>query len=302
MVYSSLAFGEQRPWIERTGWDVMFRGRDRNILLKIIALPWSHGTQPPLPLADRGTPGFEDGLVSAAEDKAKIAQLLALVNPMMERCDETVRRTSRNLRYWLKSVRPNTSSPEPFNLVRLPSNDGVSAQGSRRNQRNPVNSGGDNSEGGGEESSDEGSQSGSDSNGMGGETRESDDDNSDEYLTEEDELEEDNLAALRNYGRVIAKSDTPPFLLYWSDDGQKLRWNDATWLTMGQFRLLSEYFSKEAAKLCDELMLGLYPTIDLASVKDTIANTQADYSFVNNPTNGLQNVYLQLAERVCSAQ
>lgn len=77
----------------------------------------------------------------------------------------------------------------------------------------------------------------------------------------------DELFSLRNYGRVIAKSDTPPFLLYWSDNGQEVRWNDSKWLAMAQFRLLSEYFTKEAAKLCDELMLGLNPRVDLASIK-----------------------------------
>lgn len=58
LTLSSLAFGEQRPWIERTGWDVMFRGRDRNILLTMISVPWQHGTQPSLQLAGRGTLGM----------------------------------------------------------------------------------------------------------------------------------------------------------------------------------------------------------------------------------------------------
>lgn len=121
MANSSLAFGEQRFRIERTGWDVMFRGQDRNILLNIIPLPWQRDMQPSLQLAGGGTSGFEGGLVSTAEDETKIAQLLALVNPMMDPCDETARRTGRDLQCWLKRVRPNASSPEPFILIRLPS-------------------------------------------------------------------------------------------------------------------------------------------------------------------------------------
>ncbi len=111
---STLAFGEQRPWIERTGWERMFKGRDRNVLSTMLSLPWHRRTQPPLQLALPGTPRFEEGLVITAEDETKIAHLLSLVNPMMERCDETVRKTSRNLLSWLKSVRPLSSSPDPF--------------------------------------------------------------------------------------------------------------------------------------------------------------------------------------------
>lgn len=99
----------------------MFWGQDRNILLKMISLPLQRAMEPSLLLAGGGTLGFKDGLASTAEDETKIAQSLALVNLMTERCDETVRTTSRNLRCWLKSVRPNASLPVPFNLVRLSS-------------------------------------------------------------------------------------------------------------------------------------------------------------------------------------
>ncbi len=87
----------------------------------MISLPLQRAMEPSLLLAGGGTLGFKDGLASTAEDETKIAQSLALVNLMTERCDETVRTTSRNLRCWLKSVRPNASLPVPFNLVRLSS-------------------------------------------------------------------------------------------------------------------------------------------------------------------------------------
>lgn len=491
---SSLAFGEQRPWIERTGWEAMFRGRDLNVLSKMIYLPGQQRTQLALELAQYGTPGLEQGLTSSAADETKIAHMLMMVNPMMERCDETARRTSRNLRCWLKSVRYGVSSPEPFNLVRLPSStqkyrllqrkllafvfrlyrldrqtrqqlvglgftrrtiqllDALWAheywadssippqgnQGGQQNTAQPASNGGDDSE----EDEEDANQniynkSRSDPDSDIGD-RDSNSDDSDEYLTEEDEPEDDRLAiqqtednsdfqewvgdngsrrdpepivellfglslalckekpvddnpgsliivffsgilgfsealqsflparsytsylsvmiynqrllflestipllpyhtlgieqrprtgqlalldkarrrymitgsqssfdelfSLRNYGRVIAKSDTPPFLLYWSDDGHQVRWNDSRWLTMGQFRLLSEYFSKRAATLCEELLLGLNPPVDLARVKDVISNTQAGYSFVSDPANGLHDAYLQLAEYACSAR
>lgn len=43
---------------------------------------------------------------------------------------------------------------------------------------------------------------------------------------------------LRGYGRVMARSDTPSFLLRWSEDSQKVHWGNSSKLNMDQFRLL----------------------------------------------------------------
>lgn len=40
---------------------------------------------------------------------------------MMDRCEETVKKTSRNILCWLKSTRPLSTYPKPFSLVRQPS-------------------------------------------------------------------------------------------------------------------------------------------------------------------------------------
>lgn len=112
----------------------------------------------------------------------------------------------------------------------------------------------------------------------------------------------DELFSLMNYGRVIARTDAPPVLLFWSDDGGSVRWNDSAWLPMAQFRLVAQYYLEESGRLCDELMLGLGPAVDLAGIKDIIANTASGYSFVTEPANKLTSAYLQLAEHACTTR
>ena len=46
---------------------------------------------------------------------------------MMERCEETIRNTSRNILCWLKCIKLTSPTQEPFMLVRMSS----SAQGYR---------------------------------------------------------------------------------------------------------------------------------------------------------------------------
>ena len=58
------------------------------------------------------------------------------------------------------------------------------------------------------------------------------------------------LFTLCNYGRVIAKSDTLPFLLYWSDDGQIVHWNNSKPLAVDNFKLLQGHFIRQASDIC----------------------------------------------------
>lgn len=71
---------------------------------------------------------------------------------------------------------------------------------------------------------------------------------------------------------------------------------------MAQFRLIAQYYLEESSRLCDELMLGLAPIVDLAGIKDIIANIASGYSFVTEPANKLKSSYLQLAEHACTAR
>ena len=71
---------------------------------------------------------------------------------------------------------------------------------------------------------------------------------------------------------------------------------------MGQFRLFSDFFIEKAGRLCDELMFGWKPTIDLSKIKDDITNSQKGYSFVTNPNNSLSEAYLELCNRACASR
>ncbi|EFY93997.2 telomere-associated RecQ helicase [Metarhizium robertsii ARSEF 23] len=111
----------------------------------------------------------------------------------------------------------------------------------------------------------------------------------------------DEFFNLRNYGRVAAQSDTPPFLLHWNDDGQSVWWKDSSPLSMSQFRQLSGQLIQEAESLCYELMYGLEPAIDLESIKDDMTNRQQGYSFVSDTANNLHQAYLALSRQACTA-
>jgi len=88
------------------------------------------------------------------------------------------------------------------------------------------------------------------------------------------------LQGLRDFGRVIARSDPPSFLLRWSDDDETVFYGDEFNLTMEKFRALAEHFIAEAEVLCDDLMFDLDPEIDLGKVKDDMTNSQTGFSFL----------------------
>ncbi|KAF9769836.1 hypothetical protein IL306_012675, partial [Fusarium sp. DS 682] len=68
-----------------------------------------------------------------------------------------------------------------------------------------------------------------------------------QYMVMESQSPMEELLSLRNYGQVIARTDTPPHLLRWSDNGQVVSLGDEISVSMSQFRRLPEHFIKEAA-------------------------------------------------------
>ncbi|KFA55189.1 hypothetical protein S40293_09892, partial [Stachybotrys chartarum IBT 40293] len=51
------------------------------------------------------------------EDEGKITGILQAIDAVLDRCEEIVRHTSRNILCWLKSTRPRSSYPKPFSLI-----------------------------------------------------------------------------------------------------------------------------------------------------------------------------------------
>lgn len=108
------------------------------------------------------------------------------------------------------------------------------------------------------------------------------------------------LQSLRDFGRIIAYSDPPTFLLRWSDDGQILSYGESLSLSMMKYRSLASRFISRAEELCDNLMRDLHPDIDLTTLKDDIVNTRYGFSFVQHPQNNLAGAYLELFRKACT--
>ncbi|KID81474.1 hypothetical protein MGU_11167 [Metarhizium guizhouense ARSEF 977] len=83
----------------------------RNILSAMIEVPRPQGGQPHV-LLRRDTDCPEDDVVSTPN--------LEFSGPHDGWCEQTTRNTSRNILCWVRSVKPLSSSPEPFQLVRQP--------------------------------------------------------------------------------------------------------------------------------------------------------------------------------------
>ncbi|KAL9566932.1 hypothetical protein ACKAV7_008701 [Fusarium commune] len=120
---SATTYAEQRPWLERTRWEITYRNRDRSLHRCLIQTPYlssySRPDAPPYLLASTArVPSLFADIVSPHEDEMKIIGILNAVDVVMDRCEETVRSTSRNLLCWLKSNHPNISYSKPFTLVK----------------------------------------------------------------------------------------------------------------------------------------------------------------------------------------
>ncbi|KAF9771504.1 hypothetical protein IL306_010855, partial [Fusarium sp. DS 682] len=71
---------------------------------------------------------------------------------------------------------------------------------------------------------------------------------------------------------------------------------------MEQFRRLAEHFIARAEELCDELMFGFEPNLDMNKIKDDFTNAQAGFSFISHPENGFDAMYQELLVQVCTSR
>ncbi|KAH8591171.1 hypothetical protein B0O99DRAFT_719407, partial [Bisporella sp. PMI_857] len=107
--------------------------------------------------------------------------------------------------------------------------------------------------------------------------------------------------SLRAFGRKQARSDTPSFLVRWSDDGSTLFYDDTS-ISMDDFRKFGHSLVRHAESLCDTLMFDWMPEVDLSRVRDDMSNKRQGYSFIQHPANDLSMAYLTLSTRACTAQ
>ncbi len=109
---------ELGPWLERTGWEETYRHVNRDVLYALTLTPQPPGS-PGRRLLGSGGSGasrLESDLFSPAEDERKIGALMAAVDGVMGRCEQTAQKTSRNLLCWLRSTQGRCHS-KPFRLV-----------------------------------------------------------------------------------------------------------------------------------------------------------------------------------------
>ncbi|KNB16555.1 hypothetical protein FOXG_21706 [Fusarium oxysporum f. sp. lycopersici 4287] len=123
-----------------------------------------------------------------------------------------------------------------------------------------------------------------------------------EYLVLGSQSPFEELFSLLAYGRAIAGSETPAFLLRWSDDSQTVSYKDEISVNMEQFRRLPMTLLERAETLSGQLMYGWKPPCDLSSVKDDISNTTHGFSFVSHPKNDLTEAYLEISLKACTSQ
>ncbi|KAJ9655510.1 hypothetical protein H2201_008786 [Coniosporium apollinis] len=101
------------PWMERTRWPITYQGVRRDILLRLANIPVTDE-------ANRyKLVRTEDGvdLASSGEDEKRIWHLTQVVQVLLDRCEETMRRTSRPILCWLITARPLPCFPKPFKFL-----------------------------------------------------------------------------------------------------------------------------------------------------------------------------------------
>ncbi|EMT69788.1 hypothetical protein FOC4_g10000252 [Fusarium odoratissimum] len=108
------------------------------------------------------------------------------------------------------------------------------------------------------------------------------------------------LISLRDFGRNVARNEPPSMLFHWSNDGETVS-HASVQVTMNEFRKLPDYFITQAEALCDRLMFGIQPSIDLSGVKDNMSISTSGHSFIKYPENGLESAYLELLVRAYTA-
>jgi hypothetical protein len=107
-----------RPWMERTRWAITYKGVDRSFLQRLTSIPDPCFFDRGYLIRPRSCPEDLD-IVSSGQDEQKIASLMAVIDRMFDRCEETMQHTSHLLLRWLRSTTPQTCYPKPFTLVAL---------------------------------------------------------------------------------------------------------------------------------------------------------------------------------------
>ncbi|KAL3595875.1 hypothetical protein FPOAC2_10245 [Fusarium poae] len=108
--------------------------------------------------------------------------------------------------------------------------------------------------------------------------------------------------SLLAYGMSLQRSEGPAYHFDWSEDGQTISWDGNIELSMGQFRSLAHEAFRQVTIQCQRLMYGFEPEDpEMGGLRDRLSKTSPGYSFLTDPQNRLEELYLTVFMRACTA-
>lgn len=109
-------FAASTPWMDRTQWDQTYKGDRRDILQALIQLPDRRYLATDYPIGQRTCNGRPE-IVSSYKNEQKLSCIVGAIDCLLDRCEETVQKTSRHILCWLQSTDHYACSRKPFSLV-----------------------------------------------------------------------------------------------------------------------------------------------------------------------------------------
>ncbi|KAF4446765.1 hypothetical protein F53441_9625 [Fusarium austroafricanum] len=104
-------------WMRRTRWDETLGQGRRDILVTLSELPLIHSQ--PLWLGVHN----DQELYSSVKNECKLVSIVAALDRLFDRCEETVRYTDVSVRRWLRGRFPDRPYKAPFELVMRPTSE-----------------------------------------------------------------------------------------------------------------------------------------------------------------------------------
>jgi hypothetical protein len=96
--------------MRRTGWNILFPGTDRSVLVAL--------SKPPMAGSDGFSVGGQhaDDIVFSAADERRLAVVSITMNRFLDKCEDMLRHTDHSIRCCLRSHFPGRSYKSPFEL------------------------------------------------------------------------------------------------------------------------------------------------------------------------------------------
>ncbi|KAH7147123.1 hypothetical protein B0J13DRAFT_584460 [Dactylonectria estremocensis] len=110
------SFTSMSLWLDRTQWQSTYRNVRRDVLRASTRLPDRRSLMRDFVLGQGSYEGDSD-IISPREDEQKISCIMGALDLVIDRCENTVRHTSRTILCWLLSARLQYFHDRPFSLV-----------------------------------------------------------------------------------------------------------------------------------------------------------------------------------------